>query len=95
LSNGGDWHRLPEIKDELTADGNAEQTVMIHDLLDQFGTNHPRQAEVAKMRLFLRMTLVEIAQVINLSADTAESDWAFARAWLKRECGYNHRDQKS
>ena len=37
------------------------------------------------MRLFLDMSLVEISQVMGYSADTAESDWAYARAWLKRE----------
>lgn len=69
------------------ADGEAEQTVIIHDLLDHLGITHPRQVKVAKMRLSLQLTFVEIAEVMSLSADTAESDWDFARAWLKREWG--------
>ena len=85
VRNGGDWYRFPELKEEPAGDGDAEQMVMIHDLLDYLGTSHPRQAEVAKMRLFLQMTFAEIGDVMSLSADTAESDWAYARAWLKRE----------
>ncbi len=58
---------------------------MVHELLELLSVQYARQAEVAKMRLFLEFTLVEIAQLLGLSPDTAEADWAFARAWLKRE----------
>ena len=37
------------------------------------------------MRIFLQMKFTEIAEILNVSPDTVESDWAFARAWLKRE----------
>ncbi|HUQ70911.1 MAG TPA: ECF-type sigma factor [Planctomycetaceae bacterium] len=87
VRHGGDWRRVPELPAEPVASGDAEQTVIIHDLLDHLGTNHPRQVEVAKMRLFLQMTLAEISEVLSISPDTAESDWAFARAWLKRAWG--------
>jgi DNA-directed RNA polymerase specialized sigma24 family protein len=59
---------------------------------DHLGTTHPRQVKVAKMRLFLQLTFVEIAEVMSLSADTAESDWDFARDWLKREWGQTPQD---
>ncbi len=87
VRHGGEWQRVPELKEFPVADGEAEQTIIIHDLLDHLGTKYPRQVKVAKMRLFLGLTFVEIAEVMNLSADTAESDWSFARAWLKREWG--------
>ena len=93
VRHGGEWQRVPELKDNPVADGEAEQTVIIHDLLDHLGTTHPRQVEVAKMRLFLQLTFVEIAEVMSLSADTAESDWNFARAWLKREWGQKQPDR--
>lgn len=89
---GGDWHRVPELKVGPIFEGDAEQTVIIHDLLDHLGKTHPRQMEVAKLRLFLQMSFSEIAEVMNLSVDTAESDWSFARASLKREWGQNHSD---
>jgi DNA-directed RNA polymerase specialized sigma24 family protein len=37
------------------------------------------------MRLFLQMTLKEISEVLAVSADKAEADWAYARAWMQRE----------
>jgi ECF sigma factor len=39
------------------------------------------------MRIFLELTLKEIADVLGVFTDTAESDWAFAWSWLKREWG--------
>ena len=85
VRHGGQWQRVAEPTHDPVADGDAEQTVIIHDLLDLLGKTHPRQVEVAKMRVFLQLKFTEIADVMNLSADTAESDWSFARAWLKRE----------
>lgn len=93
VRHGGEWQRVPELKEHPVADGEAEQTIIIHDLLDHLGTTYPRQVKVAKMRLFLQLTFAEIAEVMNLSADTAESDWNFARAWLKREWGKTPQDR--
>jgi RNA polymerase sigma factor (TIGR02999 family) len=85
VRHGGQWQRVAEPTHDPVADGDPEQTLIIHDLLDHLGKTHPRQVEVAKMRLFLQLKFTEIAEVMNLSADTAESDWSFARAWLQRE----------
>lgn len=64
----------------------AEQLLpLVYDeLLGQLAREHARPAQVATMRLYLEMTCCEIAEVLGLSADTAESDWAYARAWMKR-----------
>lgn len=85
VRHGGQWKREPEIRDIAGPGQTPEQTITIDELLGQLAIKHPRQAQVAKLRLFLDMTLVEIAQVMGYSADTAEADWAYARAWLKRE----------
>jgi RNA polymerase sigma factor (TIGR02999 family) len=85
IRHGGDWKRIPEPPELSAKTNDPGQTMAVHELLDRFGVKHVRQAEVAKMHLFLQMTFAEISEVMGLSADTIESDWAFARAWLKRE----------
>ena len=85
LKHGGQWKREPELRDLAGPGQTPEETIAIGELLDRMASDNPRQAEVAKMRLFLDMSLVEISQVMGYSADTAESDWAYARAWLQRE----------
>lgn len=87
VRHGGDWKREHELHDLAGPGRNPEETIAINDLLDHLALKHARQAQVAKMRLFLQMKLVEISQVMGYSADTAEADWAYARAWLKRELG--------
>ncbi len=85
VKHGGQWTREPGVWDIAGPGQTPEETIAINELLERFASDNPRQAQVAKMRLFLDMTLVEISQVIGYSADTAEADWAYGRAWLKRE----------
>ncbi len=54
-------------------------------MIDRFAEKHARQAEVAKLRFFLQCTFAEVGDILGISADSAESDWAFARAWFRRE----------
>lgn len=89
VRHGGDMKRVADLPDVPDIEQKVDQTLAVHELIDRFAANHPRQAEVAKMRLFLQFTFPEIAAVLGLSADSAESDWAYARAWLKREWGEN------
>ena len=45
----------------------------------------PRKAELVKLRYFVGMTIGEAAEVLGISARTADNYWAHARAWLFRE----------
>jgi RNA polymerase sigma factor (TIGR02999 family) len=56
----------------------------LHELLDQLAAKHPRQAETVKLRYFLGCTFVEIGEILGHSADTAQDDWTFARAWFRQ-----------
>jgi DNA-directed RNA polymerase specialized sigma24 family protein len=46
----------------------------------------PRKAELVKLRYFLGCTMAETAQVLGIAQATAEEDWTYARAWLRRWC---------
>jgi RNA polymerase sigma factor (TIGR02999 family) len=85
VKHGGRWTRENGVRDFAGPGQTPEETIAIDELLERLASGNPRQAEVAKMRLFLGMTLAEISQAMGFSPDTAESDWAYARAWLKRE----------
>lgn len=47
--------------------------------------DYPRAAEIARLRYMLGLPNAEVAKVLGVSESTAEKDWAFARAWLRRE----------
>ena len=52
--------------------------------LDGLAEQHPREAEVVKLRYFAGLTVEESAEILGIAARTVEKDWSFARAWLKR-----------
>jgi len=38
-----------------------------------------------KLRYFAGLALPEVAEMLGVSLSTAEADWTYARAWLKRQ----------
>ena len=46
---------------------------------------HPRAARLVHLRFFLGQTIAEAAAHLGLDVRTAYRDWAYARAWLRRE----------
>ncbi|MBM4077698.1 MAG: sigma-70 family RNA polymerase sigma factor, partial [Planctomycetes bacterium] len=85
IKHGGKQRRVPLPEQLADCVTDPEQTLVVDELIERLAAQHSRQADVAKMRLFLNYSLKEIAEIMDLSADTIESDWSFARAWLKRE----------
>ena len=45
----------------------------------------PRRARLVKLRFFAGLTLPEAAAMLGIAPSTAEADWTYAKAWLKRE----------
>jgi len=84
VRHGGGWQRRDGSLEFAGPMQDPAVTVAMNELLDRLAEQQPRPALVAKMRLYLQMTFGEIGEILALSADTAESDWAYARAWLKR-----------
>jgi RNA polymerase sigma factor (sigma-70 family) len=56
-----------------------------HEVLDRLEAASPRRAQLVKLRFFAGFTLPQAAELLGVSRSTAETDWTFAKAWLKRE----------
>jgi len=52
------------------------------DALSKLTVEHPRIAELVQLRYFGGLTLAQSADVLGVSARTADTWWAYARAWL-------------
>ncbi len=61
------------------------ELLAVHELLELLAVSHPRKAEVVKLRYFLGCTQKESAQILGISEDSAQEDWVFGKAWLKRQ----------
>jgi RNA polymerase sigma factor (TIGR02999 family) len=86
LKRGGDGSRQDFEPDDLpvTPPGDALDTLAVHEMLDELAAESPRMAELVKLRYFLGCTMPESAEVLGIAVKTAEEDWTYARAWLRR-----------
>jgi RNA polymerase sigma factor (TIGR02999 family) len=64
--------------------GNEDETLAVHEALDQLADAHPDKAELVKLRYFAGLSFEEVAEVLGTSVTTAKRDWTFARGWLYR-----------
>jgi RNA polymerase sigma factor (sigma-70 family) len=72
---------------ELAADVPAVDVLALDEALEKLGRDHPRKAELVKLRFFAGLTNDEAAEALGISPSTADNDWAYARCWLRVELG--------
>lgn len=78
---GGDWQRIT--LDAAIAKGSAPLDVVdLHNALTELATLDARKYRVVELRFFAAMSVDEVAEILDVSKTTAESDWRTARAWL-------------
>ncbi len=67
-----------------TLDGEVDDEAL-DAALTRLAAVSERQARLVELRYFCGLGEAEAARVLGVSQRTAASDWAFARAWLRRE----------
>jgi RNA polymerase sigma factor (TIGR02999 family) len=72
---GLDAVATPEPDDELLA---------LDEALQQLAAQDPQKARLVELRYFAGLTGEQAAQVLGISAATADRHWAYARAWLQK-----------
>jgi len=85
VRHGGDQQRVDIESVAIAALAKDDELLAVNEALDRLAVQNKIEAELVKLRYFVGMTLEEAAQVLNISARTADNYWAHARAWLFRE----------
>ena len=87
LRHGGaaQRHPLQENEPAIAAPVDAIDLLALNEALDRLEAASPRRAQLVKLRYFAGFTLPEAAAMLGISQSTAEADWTYAKAWLKRE----------
>jgi RNA polymerase sigma factor (TIGR02999 family) len=85
LKAGGDRQRLEMADIEPAVDGPDDELLALHEALEKLERQDKRQADLVKLRFFAGFTTEQAAQVLGISTSTADSDWAYARCWLRLE----------
>lgn len=81
---GGVTHVTVGEANAITSDRTTD-VLLVDDALARLGRVDPQAARIVEMRFFAGMTELEIASVLGKSDRWVRSQWAFARAWLRRE----------
>jgi RNA polymerase sigma factor (TIGR02999 family) len=86
IRHGGGLQQHPLEDDEpaIAAESDALDLLALNDALDRLEAASPRRAQLVKLRYFAGFTLPEVAEMLGISQSTAEADWTYAKAWLKR-----------
>ena len=83
---GGAPEHLDVAEVEIAAPlGNENEAMEVDGVLDQLAAHDARKAEVVKLRYFVGCSFEETASLLGISVPTAKRDWAYSRAWLRRE----------
>jgi RNA polymerase sigma factor (TIGR02999 family) len=83
---GGDRVRLD--LDQLAATSERPDDVLdIDAALDALAAADPQAAQLVKLRYFAGLTIPQAAAALGVSPRSADSLWAYARAWLLRSLG--------
>lgn len=87
---GGGMQRLSiSVSDTPSRDSDLD-VLDLHGALADLADHDARKAHVVELRFFGGLSVPEVAEVLGVSQTTAEDDWYFARAWLRRRLKDHH-----
>jgi len=67
------------------ADENQIDLLFLEDALRQLAVHDQRQARIVELRFFGGLKVNEVAYILDISERTVKREWAFAKAWLRRQ----------
>lgn len=87
LKRGGDRKRALYQDMEAPGQDVAADFIDLQDMFDALEENDERAYQVVRLRYFLRLTVEETADILGISPRTVKKDWAFAKAWIRKQLG--------
>ena len=67
----------------LNGVSNVAELLDLHEALQRLEEVDARKAEIVRGKVFLELTMQEIADALEVSLSTVEKDWAIAKTWLR------------
>jgi RNA polymerase sigma factor (TIGR02999 family) len=85
VKHGGELERREWDESLVAACEPREDLVALDEALVRLAEHDPDGARLVELRYFAGLTLPEAAEVLGVSARTADRLWSYAKAWLHRE----------
>lgn len=73
--------------EQVAREAKSDELLALDEALLRLDVINNRQSRVVELKFFGGLGHKEIAEVLNVSIQTVQRDWRFARAWLTRELG--------
>ncbi len=91
--HGGGWRRcaVNSVDTEAPAAAEPEMEIDLAALdaaLNRLAEVDPQKAKLVELRYFAGLTGDQAAVVLGISPSSADRQWVYARAWLRRELGW-------
>lgn len=90
IKHGGGLHRQDLDPESLADPGVDKELLELDQALDRLASKHPEKARLVELRYFAGLTGDQAAEILGISPSTADRDWVFARAWLRRDMEGTH-----
>jgi RNA polymerase sigma factor (TIGR02999 family) len=88
LRAGGEWQRQPlDAADPQLVVGDAGEALALDEALGALEGVNARAAQVVELHYFGGLSMVQIADALDLNRRTVHRDWEFARAFLHARLG--------
>jgi DNA-directed RNA polymerase specialized sigma24 family protein len=87
LKHGGPRQRLDVNDIDIAEPERPEELLAVDEALSQLEQVDAAAAQLVKLRYFSGLTIPQAAEVLGVSARTADRLWVYARAWLFRKIG--------
>jgi RNA polymerase sigma factor (TIGR02999 family) len=86
VRHGGGMQRVEEAAlERIAVDRADEELLEVNEALERFAVEHPKKAELIKLRFFAGFSLREAANAMGIPEGTAKRWWTYSRARLYRE----------
>jgi RNA polymerase sigma factor (TIGR02999 family) len=94
---GGERQRVELAEVALSSAGPDLDVLALNEALEKLERKDGRLAALVKLRFFAGLTIEAAAEALNIATSTADSDWAYARSWLRLEmeggAGHDHAER--
>jgi RNA polymerase sigma factor (TIGR02999 family) len=82
LKRGGDLNRVLIDIDQLADSGTGDDLLELDEALEKFASVDPKATALVKLKFFGGLKLRDAAAALGIPPRTADSLWAYSRAWL-------------
>jgi RNA polymerase sigma factor (TIGR02999 family) len=84
---GGEQRRADLDLDALVAPEPEMDLLALDAALDRLAERDPQKARLVELRYFAGLTGHQAAGILGISPSSADRQWVYTRAWLRRELG--------